>query len=88
MAVSLFFGCNFSFTGLRGVLKSKMDYENVCHSLLACIPKTGTSEMRNSSPGEMCIMTDIKSCSPILHDYNLRPVTKFTIAAEITLFLV
>ena len=87
MAVSIFFVFNFSFTGLSGVLKSKTDYGNVCHNLLACIPKTGTREMRNSSCGEMCVMADIKSCSPILCDYNLRAVTKFIVAAEMTLFL-
>lgn len=87
MAVSIFFVFSFSFTGLPGVLKSKMDYENVCHDLLACIPKTGIHEMRNSSRGEMCVMADTKSCSPILYDYNLRAVTKFIIAAEMTLFL-
>lgn len=68
MSVSVFFVFNFSFTGLSGVLKSNMDYENVCHNLLACIAKTGTGEMRNSSSGEMCIMANIKSCSPILCD--------------------
>lgn len=29
MSVSVFFVFNFSFTGLSGVLKSNMDYENV-----------------------------------------------------------
>jgi len=87
MAVTIFFGFNFSFTGLSGVLRSRMDYEDVCHNLLVCIPKAGTREMRNSSSGERCVMADIKSCSPILYDCNLRAVTKFIVAAEMTLFL-
>lgn len=87
MAVSVFFGFNFSFTGLSGALKSEMKHENVRHNLLARTPKTGTREMRNSSSGEVCVMADIKSCSPILYDYNLRAVSEFIIAAEMTLFL-
>lgn len=44
--------------------------------------------MRNSSSGGMCVMADIKSCSPILSDYNpLRAVPQFIISAEITPFL-
>lgn len=79
---------NFSFAGLSSVLRSKMDYDNACHSLFSCIPKRGTCEMRNSSSGAMCVMADIKSCSPILSDYNpLRAVPQFIISAEMTPFL-
>lgn len=66
MAVSIFFVLNFSFTGLSGVLKNKMKYENVFHNLLTRIPKTGTHEMRNSSSEEMCVTADIKSCSTMI----------------------
>lgn len=84
MADSVFFKFKFSFTGLSGVLKNKMDYENVCHNLLACIPETGTCEIRNSSYGKICVMANIKSCSPMLNDYNLKPVIKFIVGAELS----